>query len=275
MPTILSRRSERLDPDALRTEEDEIMYLRHTIAYDYAIGLMAPGVRVLDLGCGEGYGTIRLAEQGCRPVGIDVEPDAIDHARRRRGAADVEFRSYDGARIPFPDGFFDAVTSFQVVEHVEDAAGFLGEIARVLRPAGVAVLTTPNGPMRVAPGERPWNVYHVHEYAPDELEELLNEAFGSVEISGVFGSAAITAMERRRIRQIRRVIAMDPLGIRQMLPRAMHQLASNIVASLRRGGSGDRGPRSPHDAAEFFIRADGIESALDLVAICRAPKRTQ
>ncbi len=274
MSIILSRRSERFDPDALRTEEDEIMYLRHLVAYEQAIRLMAPGCAVLDLGCGEGYGTIHLARRGYHAIGIDVEPDAIEHAVRRRGDAGVEFRAYGGVRIPYPDQSFDAVTSFQVVEHVENDAGFLAEIARVLKSDGIAILTTPNGPMRIEQGERPWNVYHVREYSPRTLEELLQESFGAVELLGVLGSASITAMEQKRIRHIRRVLAMDPLGIRRVLPNAVHQFASNILASLRRPADENR-PRAPHDLAEFSIAAEGLERALDLLAVCRAPRRGQ
>ena len=100
MQNILSRRSERIDPDSVRTEEDEVMYLRHLFAYDHAATLMKGGSRVLDLGCGEGYGTIHLSRRGLSVVGLDVEPDAVARARQRVAPTDkVEFGSYDGRRL--------------------------------------------------------------------------------------------------------------------------------------------------------------------------------
>jgi SAM-dependent methyltransferase len=99
--------------------------------------------RVLDFGCGDGAMLVTAAERGARCFGIDVRPEAIAEARRRLPQATLRLIGIDDS-IPFPDAHFDTVLMIEVLEHVPDERAALQEIARILRPGGRLILTTPH-----------------------------------------------------------------------------------------------------------------------------------
>jgi SAM-dependent methyltransferase len=201
-----------------QTHREHALRLMHLRAYGEARAY-ATGRDVLDLGCNTGYGTLDFVDVARRVVGIDVSPRAIDLARARAGAENAEFRVVDGIQLPFPDASFDLVTSFQVLEHIADPVPFLAEIRRVLRPGGTALLTTPNAAIRLDPGMKPWNRFHVREYTATELRELLQHAFQRVRIRGMFGTPTlynleIEAVDAARARTRRASIAGSQAPVR-------------------------------------------------------------
>ena len=169
----------------------------HLKAYEEAASLAA-GKVVLDLGCNNGYGSAVLGEACSRVVALDVSPAAIADAKERFGYRRIDFRVYDGLNIPFDDQFFDMVASFQVIEHLEDTVPYLTEIARVLRPPGVALFTTPNAAIRLDLDMNPWNEFHVREYRADELADLLKTVFDTVEMRGLFATEELYRIEFER-----------------------------------------------------------------------------
>jgi 2-polyprenyl-3-methyl-5-hydroxy-6-metoxy-1,4-benzoquinol methylase len=137
----------------------------HLRRYDLAATL-ARGRRVLDAACGTGYGASLLRAQGAAAsvLGIDIDPDTIDYARRRFGAPGVEFRIASAASTGLADASVDLVTSFETIEHMEDPETLLAEFVRVLRPGGTLVLSTPND----------WGLteFHAHSFTPDQFRRL-------------------------------------------------------------------------------------------------------
>jgi SAM-dependent methyltransferase len=157
---------ERLVPDAQR---GELIYAEHLARYWLAAQYVA-GRRVLDAGCGEGYGTSLLASSGAASVvGLDVDEPTIEHAREKYG---LEFQVADVVELPFDDSSFDVVVCFETIEHVQDPRRALAEIRRVLAADGLLIVSTPNPEEYVAENE-----FHVREYTPDEFAELLGEHF--------------------------------------------------------------------------------------------------
>jgi SAM-dependent methyltransferase len=157
---------ERLVPDVQR---GELIYAEHVARYRFAAQL-AKGRRVLDAGCGEGYGTALLAAAGATSVvGVDVDEPTIEHARERYGG---EFQVADLVELPFADGAFDLVVCFEAIEHVADAPRTVAELRRVLADEGILAISTPN-PAEYATE----NEFHIREYTPDELDELLAQHF--------------------------------------------------------------------------------------------------
>lgn len=103
------------------------------------------GDRLLDIGCGNGAYTLRLAEGFRSTVGIDVEPDRIGDFRTVVGDRPIEVRLGSAADLPYPDGFFDTATAVETMEHLDHALiPVLAELARVTAPGGSLYLTTPN-----------------------------------------------------------------------------------------------------------------------------------
>lgn len=153
----------------------EIWY-EHWHRYHFAAKLVS-GMRVLDVACGEGYGSALLAQRAARVVGADISPAAIDHARARyAGVPNLEFAAGDCAALPFTDASFDAVVSFETIEHIHEQEAFLDEVRRVLRPGGLFVLSSPNK-LEYSDRRSFANAFHVRELYRDELAALLEPRF--------------------------------------------------------------------------------------------------
>lgn len=101
---------------------------------------VARGGRVLDAAAGIGLFAERLRARGCRPFGIDFELLSAVHARRRAG---LPFVVGDVSQLPFRDGVFDALTSGETLEHLDDDAGAAREFARVVKPGGACLVMVP------------------------------------------------------------------------------------------------------------------------------------
>jgi SAM-dependent methyltransferase len=156
--------------------EGELTEAEHFARYWWAARL-AEGRRVLDAGCGIGYGSNLLAARGAAEVvGIDVA-EAVIEAARPTAAANVVFRQASIHELPFEDGGFDLITCFEVIEHIENRDHALGELARVLADDGVLLISSPNRDVYV-----PGNPHHVFEYRPEEFREALREHFAHVSL---------------------------------------------------------------------------------------------
>lgn len=152
----------------------------HASRYDFARPYVADR-RVLDIACGTGYGMAILRAGARGVIGVDADLDAVRVARKAEGGPALVG---DGTRLPFADAAFDAVTSFETLEHLDERDRFLGELRRVLKPQGVCVLSTPNANYTEPIDGRPRNPFHVHEYTPEELGDALHRQFARVEMLG-------------------------------------------------------------------------------------------
>ncbi len=153
---------------------------------------VAPGERVLDLGCGTGRFTAELARAGADPVGIEVAQAALGRALARHPGHDFRLAPIDGP-LPLDDGSFELVWASEVIEHVADTATWLSEVRRVLVPRGRLLLSTPDHP-RLALALRGIGPYsdplgdHLHLYTRRSLAGLLAEfGFGEVRVTRVGG----------------------------------------------------------------------------------------
>ena len=135
---------------------------------------------VLDLGCNTGYGSEILSRKSQKTIGVDVSENAISISRKQYGQCNIDFHLIDGKKLPFNDNQFDVIISCQVIEHIIDYDIYINEIKRVLSPSGIVFFTTPNAFLRLDPGMKPWNQFHVREFNHSELSSLLNSYFVSV-----------------------------------------------------------------------------------------------
>ena len=131
--------------------------------------------------------------------------------------------------LPFGDASFDCVISFQVIEHIERDAEFVREIHRVLRPGGRFVVSTPNAPMSLT--RNPW---HVREYTPEQLRELLGGTFREVESLGVAGNEKVRSYYERNRRAVERIARWDIFDLQHRLPRCLLQLPYDLLNRINR-----------------------------------------
>lgn len=158
------------------------LWNEHFSRYAYARRFVA-GRRVLDAGCGTGYGTAELAGDAAGVTGVDIDPGAIAFARQTYPLENVRWSVGSCAVLPFAPGAFDVVVSFEVIEHLADQTVFLGECARVLTRLGLLIVSTPNKLYyRESRGEAGDNPYHVRELDAAEFARELREVFPHVAV---------------------------------------------------------------------------------------------
>ena len=136
---------------------------------------------VLDLGCGEGYGTKILKRAGAsKIIGVDINKEVIKQAKKNYSSKSVFFQEGDAQGLEFKDKSFDLVISLELIEHLQNYKKYLKEVKRVLKTKGVFILSTPNKDNYR--GES--SPFHVKEFSLEELRETLTGLFQKVEIFG-------------------------------------------------------------------------------------------
>lgn len=202
------------------------------------------GKDVLDLACGVGYGSAHLAVAARTVVGVDRDGGAIDYARTRYPARNVEYVAADATALPFAAASFDTVCSFETIEHLPDRDAYLTEVVRVLRPQGTYIVSTPHAQRTI---EAPDNPYHHVELDRGDFEALLRRYFANVELYG-----------QRRLRTRRHTLMrrLDVLGLRRRL-------------TFLRAASALLGTAATADVTLDGIAIDDdLDRASELVAVC-------
>jgi SAM-dependent methyltransferase len=184
------------------TAEDHLIRLFHEVTWSWAAARL-DGKRVLDFGCGGGEGTAAMAARAASVLGVDVAEEAVDYAREHNGAPNVEYEVIGDGGVPRPDASFDTVCSFQVLEHVADPDAYLAEAKRLLAPGGELLLATPDRRTRLLRWQQPWNRWHLREWDPDGLAQLLKRHFDDVEVQTMTGERDVLDLELRRTRRVR------------------------------------------------------------------------
>jgi 2-polyprenyl-3-methyl-5-hydroxy-6-metoxy-1,4-benzoquinol methylase len=222
------------------------------------------GKRLLDAGCGVGYGSsILLAAGASQVLALDRSPDAVSWARSRYGAPRLDFREASFPPLPFPDGAADVVCALEIVEHLEEDTTFVMECARVLAPGGVAIFSTPNKAL-TSPG---WvtakDRYHVREYYENDFRDLLAPHFSSVAHYGQCRSARVARFYATD--GVFRRLAQGPFAFTKMLiPKSVRRVMRRWITSAFAGGVDHNA-----NAADFIIEAGRTSDALSFLAVCR------
>ena len=223
-------------------------YRRHLAVYEW-IGARLIGKRVVDMACGEGYGSEVLARGAESVLGVEANPEAFEHARLRYPRQNLRFErglveTHGG------EGSFDAVVFLQTIEHVHDPAAVLRHFATLLAPDGAVYVSTPNlltiAPPGTAKSSNPW---HLKEYRAHEFDALCRTAFGQVELLGLVHA------RRLRAHELALRLGWDAVHARLGLTKPFYDRFTPSIT-----------------ASDFALRAYGLDRALDFLAVCEAPR---
>jgi SAM-dependent methyltransferase len=184
----------------------------HMARYTFAARL-ARGKRVLDAGCGAGYGSAELARAADSVVGVDRAAEAVEFARAHYQFPNLRFEQASCTALPHPGGSFDLVVAFEVIEHLENWREFLLEARRVLAPAGQFIVSTPNRLYYTeSRGLEGANPFHVHEFDFEEFHAELKSVFPHVSMFLENHVEGVTFQPRETGNTIEaRVDSLDPV----------------------------------------------------------------
>jgi ubiquinone/menaquinone biosynthesis C-methylase UbiE len=158
------------------------LWSEHVARYAFA-RRYADGKRVLDAGCGTGYGSAELAQSAAAVTGVDISADAIEYARESYPIPGLRFLESSCIAVPSPPESFDLVVAFEVIEHLTEYRAFLNECARVLTREGLLIVSSPNkryyAETRAATGPNP---FHEHEFEAGEFVRELERVFSNVRL---------------------------------------------------------------------------------------------
>jgi SAM-dependent methyltransferase len=237
---------ERTLPDV---PEENYWFQRHLVVYEW-IRARVGGLRVVDMACGEGYGTDVLARTAAEAVGVDANPDAFEHARARYARPGVRF---ERTLIDAYDAPCDAVVFLQTIEHVTNPGDVLRHFATLVAGSGARAVyvSTPNV-LTLAPegAERSGNPWHVHEYRAAEFRALCTEHLDDVEVFGLFHAGRLAAHQ----------VAIERLGWDRIhaglgITKAFYDRFTPSI--------------SVRDFALVSERDRDLDGALDFLAVCR------
>jgi SAM-dependent methyltransferase len=220
-------------------------FQRHLAVYEW-IGARVTGLRVIDMACGEGYGSEVLSRSAASVLGLDANAEAHEHARLRYRRQNLKFDRGMVENYGEPCSY-DAVVFLQTIEHVQDPAAVLRHFRGLLGPGGVAYISTPNVLTLAPPGEaRSGNPWHVREYRAVEFRELCGSVFGQVELIGLFHARKL------HVHAVALRLGWDRVHARLGVTKPFYD---RFIPAI-----------STHD---FALRTGDLDKALDFLAICR------
>jgi SAM-dependent methyltransferase len=240
----LALTGERTLPDV---PEENYWYRRHLVVYEW-IAARVGGLRVIDMACGEGYGSNVLATSAASVVGVDANLEAYEHARLRYRRANLR---YERNLIETFSAPADAVVFLQTIEHLQDPGAALEHFRGLVGAGGAVYLSTPNvltlAPKGAPRSDNPW---HVHEYRAHEFERLCRAHFSSVALFGLFHARKLRAHE------LALRMGWDAVHPRVGLTERFYGWFTPAIS-----------------ASDFALRPRGqadLDRALDFVVVCRA-----
>ena len=231
---------ERTLPDV---PEENYWYRRHLVVYEWIAARLA-GARVVDMACGEGYGSNVLAGAAGSVVGVDANPEAHEHARLRYVRPNLRFERNLVESFSEP---CDAVVFLQTIEHVDDPGAILEHFKSMAGPGGRVFVSTPNLLTLAPPGaEKSDNPWHLKEYRQEEFRGLCEAHFDRVEMLGLFHARKL------RVHEVAIKLGWDAVHKRLGLTKRFYDWFTPAIA-----------------ASDFRLAPENLDRALDFIAVCR------
>ena len=215
-----AERSSHLDPS------ENVIYQRHLVAYKEAAKMISG--TVLEIGSGEGYGIMELAPIADKYIAVDKYDTYISD--ELKGENDITFIQTEVPPLKdVADNSVDFAVTFQVIEHIQNDELFLKEIKRVLKPGGKLIMTTPNVKMSLT--RNPW---HIREYSPEQMGNVLKSVFENFELKGVFGNKKVMDYYQKNKESVAKITRWDVLNMQYWMPGWLLQIPYDILNRVNR-----------------------------------------
>ena len=216
---------------------------------------------LLEIGCGEGRGVHLLEDKVNSFTGLDKIREVVDNLSVQYPEA--TFKQTNIPPLEFADAQFDSVISFQVIEHIKDDKEYVKEIARVLKPGGIALITTPN--IKMSLSRNPW---HIREYTADQLTELCKPYFSQVTMLGITGNRKVMEYYEQNKASVNKLMRFDVLNLQYRLPAFMLKIPYEFMNRLNRNKLQDADDSLVASIRhEDYLLTDKADESLDLFAI--------
>lgn len=244
-------------------EANNVTYQRCQFAYEYAIDFIK-GKRVLDVGCGNAYGTALMAKNANEITGLDYDQSTIDSNKETyKDIGNLNFQRGTIPPLPFEDNSFDVITAFQFIEHIEKRNDFLKDCIRVLKPGGKVLVTTPNIKKSLAR-----NPFHVHEYTFDEMKNEIKSYTAQFELKGLNGNETVNKYYEENGKFVRMILKWDFLGLHKRLPASWLTAPYNFVTNLMRKNLQQKVDSTTGiTTKDFFLQSTALDTTWDIYLI--------
>lgn len=259
MPEKLAYTGERTSKEII----DNPIYQRLLFAYHWTKPFVKDKI-VLEVGCGDGYGSDLLSESARIIHAIDKSEDVIRYAKKRYPSKKIQFHAMQIPPIAFSDDTFDLAFAFQLIEHLDHPEAFLEEVHRTMKPGAQLLITTPNRHFSLAP-----NPYHVKEYSAGELRDLLSRFFSKAEVSGLFGDDEFMEYHKSNRSWVDRFMRFDVFGLVERLPKGVLQKPYDIITKAMRKNLHKSSTALTENITldNFFIDTNNMNRCMDLYAV--------
>ncbi|TAH40367.1 MAG: class I SAM-dependent methyltransferase [Bacteroidetes bacterium] len=246
-------------------EANNVTYQRCQYAYEFAVAYIE-GKKVLDVGCGNGYGTALMAKSAREIVGLDYDAETVEQNKKAYSSlSNITFKQAFIPPIPFEEASFDVITAFQFIEHIESRKEFLKECLRVLRPGGILLVTTPNALKSLAR-----NPFHVHEYTFSEMDAELKSLSTNFELQGLNGNESVNQYYAENGKFVRMILKWDIFKLHQRLPAGLLTKPYNLITNLMRKKLKENlSQTSGISTKDFFLQKENLDSCWDIYLIAR------
>jgi len=227
----------------LLEKESPLMIARHFCAYRLAKDFVF-NKDILDIGCGEGYGSYFLAGFAKKAVGIDYDKEIIGYAKNKYQKDNLDFYAIDVKDLSSFSNKFDVICSFQFIEHILNTKDSLEQIKNLLSEKGIFICSTPNRLDASPNSDTPLNRFHLKEYLINEFKELLGTHFSKVKVFGL--------KRGKRLNFYRRLKKIGLFNSSPIFINPVKRFYDRI------------------NCDDFIIVKDKLNTALDFIAVCNA-----
>jgi len=234
-------------------------------AYEYSYPYIKDK-KAVDIGCGQGFGTVLMAKVAADITGVDYDNVTIEANKKTyEHVPNMYFKCIQVPPLSLPDNTYDVVTAFQFIEHIHKRKEFLKEALRILKPGGTLLVTTPNIKKSLAR-----NPFHVHEYTFAEMDSELKDLNATYTLMGLKGNDKVTSYYAANEKFVRSILKWDVLGLHKVIPAGMLVKPYNFITKVMRRNLKEKlDITSEISTKDFHLDANDLDSAWDIYVIAQ------